>query len=423
MAKENLNPFESAQAKVKKACETLGYGDDVYQILSQPQQVIEVNIPVQMDDGTTKVFKGYRSQHNNAIGPYKGGIRFHQNVNIDEVKALSIWMTFKCGVMNVPFGGGKGGVIVDPKTLSDNELQQLCRGYVDKLYRNLGEYYDIPAPDVGTNTKVMSWMQDEYCKINQGNANFGVFTGKDPKWGGSLGRGAATGYGIYLIAKFAAEKIGIEMKGAKVSVQGFGNAGKFTVKNMCKGGAKVVAISEWTREKGTYAIYNENGFDFDELEAYMEKNGNLINFPGSKELNEEEFFTLDVDIFAPCALENAITEEVAHKLQCKLVAEAANGPTTPAGEKVLMDRGIVITPDILTNAGGVTVSYFEWVQNLAGYYWTEEEVVERQSAATEIAFNDIWNLAQEHKCSMRDAAYLVSIKRIYEAMKFRGWVK
>ncbi len=423
MSKENLNPFESAQQKIKKACETLGYGNDVYEILSQPQQVIEVNIPVVMDDGKVKVFKGYRSQHNSASGPYKGGVRFHQNVNIDEVKALSIWMTFKCGVMNVPFGGGKGGIIVDPKQLSDAELERLSRGYVDQLFRNFGEKYDVPAPDVGTNYRVMSWMQDEFCKLNRGEASLGVFTGKDPRWGGSLGRTAATGYGIYLVAKFAAENLGIDMKKARVAVQGFGNAGKFTVKNMCENGSKVVALSEWEPKNGTYAIYNENGFDYDELEDYMAKNGNLLNFPGSKAISEEEFITGEYDIFAPCALENYITEEVAGKLNVKLVAEAANGPTTPAGDKVLSERGIVVTPDIMTNAGGVTVSYFEWVQNRTGNYWSEEEVVERQEKSMKVAFDDIWDLSKEHNCSLRDAAYLISVKRVYENMKLRGWVK
>lgn len=423
MAKENLNPFESAQAKVKRACETLGYNNDVYAMLSEPQRVLEVSIPVRMDDGSLKIFKGWRSQHNNAVGPYKGGIRFHQNVNYDEVRALSVWMTFKCGIMNIPYGGGKGGVIVNPAELSARELEQLSRGYVRGIYKLIGEKIDVPAPDVGTDYRIMSWMLDEYIKLTGDSACLGVFTGKNPKWGGSLGRSESTGYGIYLVAKFAAEKLGIDMKQARVAVQGFGNAGRFTVKNMEKNGAKVVAIAEWTKKDGTYAIYKEDGLDFDAMVDYMAAHDHsLIGFPGSKTISIDEFWSMNVDIIVPAALENSITEEVAEKLNCKMVAEAANGPTTPGADEVLKRRGIILTPDILTNAGGVTVSYFEWVQNVQGYYWSEEEVFKRQEESMRIAFNNIWNLAEEKKVTVREAAYLVSVKRIYEAMQLRGWV-
>ena len=423
MAKENLNPFESAQAKVKRACETLGYNNDVYAMLSEPQRVLEVNIPVRMDDGSLKIFKGWRSQHNNAVGPYKGGIRFHQNVNYDEVRALSVRMTFKCGIMNIPYGGGKGGVIVNPAELSARELEQLSRGYVRGIYKLIGEKIDVPAPDVGTDYRIMSWMLDEYIKLTGDSACLGVFTGKNPKWGGSLGRSESTGYGIYLVAKFAAEKLGIDMNKARVAVQGFGNAGRFTVKNMEKNGAKVVAIAEWTKKDGTYAIYKEDGLDFDAMVDYMAAHEHsLIGFPGSKTISIDEFWSMNVDIIVPAALENSITEEVAEKLNCKMVAEAANGPTTPGADEVLKRRGIILTPDILTNAGGVTVSYFEWVQNVQGYYWSEEEVFKRQEESMRIAFNNIWNLAEEKKVTVREAAYLVSVKRIYEAMQLRGWV-
>lgn len=422
MEKDNLNPFLGAQAKVKHACEQLGYDENIYNILSEPKQVIEVNIPVHMDDGSIKMFKGWRSQHNDAIGPFKGGIRFHQNVNYDEVRALSVWMTFKCGIMNIPYGGGKGGIIVDPSKLSKRELQQLCRGYVDGIYKLIGEKVDVPAPDVNTNGQIMSWMLDEYIKLTGGVQSEGVFTGKDTRWGGSLGRNEATGYGIYIVAKAAAAKLGIDMKDARVAVQGFGNAGRFTVKNMCKEGTKVVAILEWEPKNGMYAIYNENGFDFDELYAYMTEHRNLLNFPGSKAISVDDFWGLNVDIIVPAALENSITGEVAEKLNCKLVCEAANGPTTPEGDAVLKRKGIILTPDILTNAGGVTVSYFEWVQNRYGYYWTEEEVYKRQEQAMMKAFNDIWDLAQEKKVTIREAAYLISVKRVVEAMQLRGWV-
>lgn len=422
MEKDNLNPFLGAQAKVKHACEQLGYDESIYNVLSEPKQVIEVNIPVRMDDGSIKMFKGWRSQHNDAVGPYKGGVRFHQNVNYDEVRALSVWMTFKCGIMSIPYGGGKGGVIVDPSQLSKRELEQVARGYVAGTYKMLGEKFDVPAPDVNTNSQIMSWMLDEYIKLTGGQQTLGVFTGKDVRWGGSLGRNEATGFGIYTIAKAAATKLGIDMNQATIAVQGFGNAGRFTVKNMEKEGSKVVAILEWEPKNGVYGIYNENGLDFNEMVKYMTEHKNLIGFPGSKPLTADEFWSLQVDIVVPAALENSITAEVAEKLNCKLVSEAANGPTTPDADEVLKRRGILLTPDILTNAGGVTVSYFEWVQNLYGYYWTEDEVYSRQEQAMMKAFNDIWDLAQEKDVTIREAAYLISVKRVVEAMQLRGWV-
>ncbi|NLY87395.1 MAG: Glu/Leu/Phe/Val dehydrogenase [Clostridiales bacterium] len=422
MAKENLNPFESAQAKVKHACDQLGLEDDVYQFLSEPQRIIEVNIPVRMDDGSLKMFKGWRSQHNTAIGPAKGGIRFHPGVSYDEVRALSIWMTFKCGIMDIPYGGGKGGVICDPLKLSANELEQIARGYIRGLHKYLGEKLDVPAPDVGTNAQIMSWMVDEYIKLNGDVQDLGVLTGKSVTWGGSKGRNEATGFGIYVIAREAAKKLGIDIAHAKVAVQGFGNVGRFTVKNMCRQGTKVVAISEWEPKNGTYVIYNEDGLDYDSLVEYFAENKNLLNYPGSKALTMEEFWALDVDIIVPAALENAITHEVAETINAKLVCEAANGPTTPAADEVLNKRGILLTPDVLTNAGGVTVSYFEWVQNRYGYYWTEEEAESRQELAMVKAFNDIWDLKEEHKVTVREAAYMNSVKKVADVMKLRGWV-
>lgn len=422
MATENLNPFESAQAKVKHACEQLGLDDNVYQILSEPQRVIEVNIPVHMDDGSLKMFKGWRSLHNNAIGPGKGGIRFHPGVNYDEVRALSIWMTFKCGIMGIPYGGGKGGVICDPLTLSDKELEQIARGYVRGLHKYIGEKIDVPAPDVGTNGQIMSWMMDEYIKLNGDQASLGVFTGKSVAWGGSQGRNEATGFGIYVIAREAAKKIGIDIAHASVAVQGFGNVGRFTCKNMFRQGTKVVAVSEWEPKNGAYVIYKEDGLNYEEMVEYVEKNHNLLNFPGSKSLTMDEFWALDVDILVPAALENAITAEVAEKIKAKLVCEAANGPTTPAADEVLNRRGIILTPDVLTNAGGVTVSYFEWVQNLYGYYWTEAEAESRQEEAMVSAFNDIWAIREEHKVTVREAAYMNSVKKVADVMKLRGWV-
>ncbi|MCF6461232.1 Glu/Leu/Phe/Val family dehydrogenase [Clostridium sp. Cult3] len=420
MAKESLNPLESAQKQVKAACDALGLEPAVYEILKEPQRMIEISIPVKMDDGTTKVFKGYRAVHNDAIGPGKGGIRFHPGVNPDEVKALSVWMTFKCGVMGVPYGGGKGGITVDPLSLSQGELERLSRGYVQGLYKYLGEKIDIPAPDVGSNGQVMAWMVDEYNKLT-GQSSLGVITGKPVAWGGSEGRNEATGFGVAIIAREAARELGIEMKGAKVAIQGFGNVGSYTVKNVQRQGAKIVAIGEWTPSIGTYALYNEEGLDFEDMKAYMDEHKNLVGYPKAKQISLDEFWELEVDILIPAALENAITAEVAEKVNPKLICEAANGPITPDADEVLKRRGIPVTPDILTNAGGVTVSYFEWVQNLYGYYWSEKEVEEKQEVEMVKAFNDIWALKKEYDVTVREAAYMLSVKKVADVMKLRGW--
>ena len=420
MSKENLNPLESAQRQVKAACDALKLEPAVYEILKEPLRTIEISIPVKMDDGTTKVFKGYRSVHNDAIGPGKGGVRFHPGVNVDEVKALSVWMTFKCGVMGVPYGGGKGGVVADPLSLSQGELERLSRGYIQGLYKYLGEKIDIPAPDVGTNGQVMAWMVDEYNKLT-GQSSLGVVTGKPVEWGGSEGRNEATGFGVSVITREAAKRLGIEIKGAKVAVQGFGNVGSYTVKNVQQQGAKIVAVGEWTPSVGTYALYNEDGLDFEDMKAYMDEHKNLVGYPKAKQISLDEFWELEVDILIPAALENAITVEVAEKVNAKLICEAANGPITPEADEVLNKRGIPVTPDILTNAGGVTVSYFEWVQNLYGYYWSEKEVEEKQEVEMVKAFNDIWALKEEYDVTIREAAYMLSVKKIADVMKLRGW--
>ncbi|MBT1525993.1 NAD-specific glutamate dehydrogenase [Clostridioides difficile] len=404
----------------KNACDKLGMEPAVYELLKEPMRVIEVSIPVKMDDGSIKTFKGFRSQHNDAVGPTKGGIRFHQNVSRDEVKALSIWMTFKCSVTGIPYGGGKGGIIVDPSTLSQGELERLSRGYIDGIYKLIGEKVDVPAPDVNTNGQIMSWMVDEYNKLT-GQSSIGVITGKPVEFGGSLGRTAATGFGVAVTAREAAAKLGIDMKKAKIAVQGIGNVGSYTVLNCEKLGGTVVAMAEWCKSEGSYAIYNENGLDGQAMLDYMKEHGNLLNFPGAKRISLEEFWASDVDIVIPAALENSITKEVAESIKAKLVCEAANGPTTPEADEVFAERGIVLTPDILTNAGGVTVSYFEWVQNLYGYYWSEEEVEQKEEIAMVKAFESIWKIKEEYNVTMREAAYMHSIKKVAEAMKLRGW--
>lgn len=418
---DTLNPLVAAQEKVKIACEKLGCDPAVYELLKEPKRVIEISIPVKMDDGTLKVFKGWRSCHSDAVGPAKGGVRFHPAVNMDEVKALSLWMTFKGGALGLPYGGGKGGICVDPSELSQKELEQLSRGFVRGLYKYLGERIDIPAPDVNTNGQIMSWFVDEYVKLNGDKMDIGTFTGKPVAFGGSEGRNEATGFGVAVVVREAAKRFNIAMADAKIAVQGFGNVGAYTVKNIERQGGKVCAIAEWDRVEGNYAIYNENGIPFADLIAYKNENKTLLGFPGATKIDTEEFWTKEYDILVPSALENVITGEMAKKLNVKLVCEAANGPTTPEGDKVLEDRGIMLTPDVLTNSGGVLVSYYEWVQNQYGYYWTESEVEVKQEADMMKAINGVFGLADEYNVSLREAVYMFAIKSIDVAMKLRGW--
>lgn len=420
MSKETLNPLLNAQAQVKKACDALGANPAVYELLKEPQRIIEISIPVKMDNGTIKTFKGYRSAHNDAVGPYKGGIRFHPDVNADEVKALSIWMSIKCQVTGIPYGGGKGGITVDPSELSKRELEELSRGYVRGMYRYLGEKLDIPAPDVNTNGQIMAWMQDEYNKIS-GEQGIGVFTGKPLTYGGSQGRNEATGFGVAVIMRESFKALGKDLKGSTVAVQGFGNVGKFTVKNIMKLGGKVVAVAEFEKEKGAYAVYKAEGFTFAELEA-AKAAGSLTKVAGAKVLTMDEFWSLEVEGLAPCALENAIKEHEANLIKAKVIAEGANGPITLEADEILYKKGVVVAPDILANAGGVTVSYFEWVQNLYGYYWTEKEVEEKEERAMVDAFKPIWEMKVEKNVSFRQATYMKSIDRIAKAMEVRGWL-
>lgn len=416
MTTENLNPLVGAQHRVKVACDKLGMGPDVYEILKNPMRMLEVSIPVKMDDGTIRVFTGFRAQHNTAIGPSKGGVRFHPAVSRDEVAALSIWMTFKCAVTGIPYGGGKGGIIVDPKELSAGELERLCRGYVDAIYPILGEKKDVPAPDVNTNGQIMSWMIDEYIKLS-GDASFGTFTGKPVELNGSKGRTKATGLGIAIVIAESLRTMGKDMRGARIAIQGFGNVGSFTAKCSHDMGAKVVAIAEWNT-----TLYNENGLDIDALLKFKSENGGSIKgFAGATEITAQQFWALDVDVLSPCAMENTINKDTAPLIRAPLVVEGANGPTTLDGEQILADKGIVVVPDILANAGGVTVSYFEWVQNRYGYYWEEAEVEQKEEIAMKNAFNAIYQIKTEYNVSMREAAYMHSIKRVAAAMQLRGW--
>ncbi len=412
--------LKNAQTQIRFAVDKLGLPKEVYELLKEPQRVLEVSIPVKMDDGTIKIFKGYRAQHNNAVGPYKGGVRFHQSVNLEEVKALSILMTFKCGVVGIPYGGGKGGITVNPLELSPNELEQLARGYIEKTHKYLGDHIDIPAPDVGSNAQIMSWMLDEYERIN-GYQQPGFITGKPILLGGSLGRTQATGVGIVEIAKCYLEKIGKKAEEASASVQGFGNVGSFTCKSLQDEKIKVVSIAEFYNGKA-YAIYKEDGIDVKSLMKFKESNMNLAEFEGVEVIDMDDFWSLDVDLLIPAALENAIDEEIARNIKAKAVIEAANGPTTIEADKIFKERNIFVSPDILTNAGGVTVSYFEWVQNLYGYSWSEERVLNEAKATLRKAFENIWGLYKQHSdISMREAAYMYSIKVVADAMKLRGW--
>lgn len=412
--------LKNAQMQIRKAVDKLGLSEDVYELLKEPQRVLEVSIPVKMDDGSIRVFKGYRSQHNDAVGPYKGGIRLHPNVDMDEVKALSIWMTFKCGIVGIPYGGGKGGITADPAELSEGEKERLIRGYIQKIHKFIGDRIDIPAPDVNTNGQIMAWMVDEYEKI-VGHKEPGVITGKPIPMGGSLGRTEATGLGIVEIAKCYLDKIGKSKTEATAAVQGFGNVGSYTCKYLAENGIKVVSIAG--HSKGSqYAIYDENGLDIPAIMKFNEINKDLREFEGVEVIDMDRFWSLDIDLLIPAALENEINEEVARKVNAKAVLEGANGPTTIEGDKILKERGIFLSPDVLTNAGGVTVSYFEWVQNLYGYKWTEEKVLEEAAAAMQTAFNNIWKLYEEHDgVSMREAAYMYSVKVVSDAMKLRGW--
>jgi len=378
---------------------------------------LHVSIPVRMDNGEAKVFKGFRVQHNNARGPCKGGIRFHPDETIDTIRALSAWMTWKCAVVDIPFGGSKGGVICNPKEMSSGELERLSRGYIDAIWEFIGPERDIPAPDVYTNPQVMAWMMDEYSKL-RGYSSPGVITGKPLALGGSLGRSGATGRGgVYTIIE-AAKHLNLDLSVATVAVQGYGNVGSnaaILIHNIP--GSKVVAVSD---SKG--GIYNKQGLDPHKVLQHKGETGSVINFSEAENIGNDDLLELDVDILCPSALENSITQANASKIRAKIVAELANGPTTPEADEVLSDNGVFVIPDFLCNAGGVTVSYFEWVQNNYNYYWDEDEVHERLNKKMTKAFQDVLSGSLKFKVNMRKAAHIVAVSRVAEAMRLRGWV-
>ncbi|KXG76888.1 Catabolic NAD-specific glutamate dehydrogenase RocG [Fervidicola ferrireducens] len=413
---ETLNPFEIVQKQIKTACDKLGLEESVYEILKEPEKVLTVSIPVRMDDGSIKTFIGYRSQHSTVLGPAKGGVRFHPDVTMDEVKALSAWMTFKCAVVGIPYGGGKGGVRCNPKELSKSELERLSRGYFRAISPIIGPEKDIPAPDVYTNAQVMAWFMDEFSQLKGYNTP-GVVTGKPIVLGGSLGRSEATARGVTFTIREAAKKIGLDLTKATVAIQGFGNAGSVAARLLHELGCKIVAVND---SQG--GAYNPDGLDPEAVNEYKKKNKTVKGFPGSKDISGAELLELDVDILVPAALENVITSSNAANIKAKIVGEAANGPTTPEADEILYKKGILVIPDILCNAGGVTVSYFEWVQNLMNFYWTEEEVNNRLEQIMVKAFNEVFDIHEQYSVNMREAAYMLAIKRIAEALKLRGWV-
>lgn len=409
--------FTQTQDFIKKCVDDLGVEPTVFEYLKEPRKTVIVNIPVRMDDGSIKTFIGYRAQHNNALGPYKGGIRFHPDVNLDEVKALSTLMTLKTAIIDgIPYGGGKGGVEVDPTTLSKGELERLARGYMRAVACVLGPEKDIPAPDVGTNPQVMAWMADEYSYIRGQNEHH-VITGKPLELGGSKGRTLATSRGVMFIAQKACEKVGIDFKGAKVVVQGFGNVGGNAAYLFGKAGAKVIAVGD------VYgSIYNEDGFDVDDLMAYFKENGTVATYPKAQKIANSELLELECDILVPAALENQITKDNAANLKCKILVEGANGPTTAEADEIINKTDILVCPDVLANAGGVVVSYFEWVQGCYHFQWTEETVNNELKEKMYNAFEKIYELAQERKVPMRQAAYMTGIKRLADTMRLRGWL-
>ncbi|AZV49669.1 glutamate dehydrogenase [Bacillus halotolerans] len=413
--KEALNLFLSTQAIIKEALRKLGYPSGMYELMKEPMRMLTVRIPVKMDNGSVKVFTGYRSQHNDAVGPTKGGVRFHPEVNEEEVKALSIWMTLKCGITNLPYGGGKGGIICDPRTMSFGELERLSRGYVRAISQLVGPTKDIPAPDVYTNSQIMAWMMDEYSRLREFDSP-GFITGKPLVLGGSQGRETATAQGVTICIEEAVKKKGIKLQNARIIIQGFGNAGSFLAKFMHDAGAKVIGISD-----AHGGLYNPDGLDIPYLLDKRDSFGMVTNL-FTDVITNEELLEQECDILVPAAISNQITAKNAHNIKASIVVEAANGPTTIDATKILNEKGVLLVPDILASAGGVTVSYFEWVQNNQGYYWAEEEVAEKLRNVMVNSFETIYQTAAAHKVDMRLAAYMTGIRKSAEASQFRGWV-
>lgn len=426
---ELINAFQMAQAQFDHVADQLNLDPQVSQVLRWPSREFKFQVPVRMDDGSIKLFFGYRVQHNDARGPAKGGIRFHPSETLDTVRALAMWMTWKCAVADIPLGGGKGGVPVDPATLSLNEKERLCRGWVDQMWRNIGPRQDVPAPDVGTTPQMMGWMMDEYSKLT-GQFTPGVITGKPVGGGGSLGRKEATGFGVIYTVREAMKHLKIDPKKAVAAIQGFGNVSQFAAIGFREFlGGKVACVSYWDREdRASYTVSHKDGIDPIFLQSITDQYGSIdkdkARESGYVIESGDEWITKDVDVLIPSALEGQVNAETVKRVsdRVRIVAEGANGPTTPEADAVFKQNGVFVVPDFLCNAGGVTVSYFEGVQNDMNYYWTREEVLQRLDTKMTQAFKSVLEMSEGEKVFMRDAAYMVAIKKVVTAMELRGWI-
>ncbi|WP_027339471.1 Glu/Leu/Phe/Val family dehydrogenase [Halonatronum saccharophilum] len=428
MSVNSYNPYKNAQAQFDSVAERIGLDKATCDLLREPMNEYHCLIPVKMDDGSTKVFKGYRIQHNNARGAAKGGIRFHPQETVDTVRALAMWMTWKCAVVDIPLGGGKGGVICDPRSMTEREQERLCRGWVRQLVKDMGPNIDVPAPDVMTNAKHMLWMLDEYETI-VGERTPGFITGKPVEMGGSLGRTEATGFGVIYTVREALRELNIKAENTSASIQGFGNVAQYAAKLYQEMGGKVVAVSCWNfKDEKAYTIFKKDGLDIEALIEISDSYGSIDNKKaqdmGCETLNGDAWLEQEVDILIPAALENQITVNNVNKIskQVKIIAEGANGPTTEDADEILRESDIFVIPDFLANAGGVTCSYFEQVQSNTNYYWEKEEVLEKLDAKMTAAFKDVYELAAKKDLYMRDAAYVISINRVAQSVKMRGWI-
>ncbi len=406
--------FNAMLQEFDGAARLLGLDPGIWKILTNPKRQIIVSCPIQMDNGEIEVFTGYRVQYNITLGPAKGGIRYHPDVTLDEVTALAAWMTWKCAVAHVPFGGGKGGIVCDPTRMSRRELEALTRRYVAEIVDAIGPEKDVPAPDVNTNDQIMAWVMDTYS-MHVGHTSTAVVTGKPIEMGGSLGRREATGRGVMIVTREAAKHLGLDIKSATVAVQGFGNVGSVSADLLAKIGAKIVAVTDW---KG--GVYNAQGLDIPAMIEFAKQKKTIDGFPGGEPIENDQLFSLDVDVLVPAALENQITDENAANIRAKIIAEGANGPTTPEAHTMLHERGVFVIPDILANAGGVTTSYFEWVQDRHGYFWEESEVNKRLEAKMVEAFHDVLQTSIKYKIDLRTAAYVVAINRVATVTRMRG---
>jgi len=414
---QRLNPFQIAQQQLDTAAEKLGLDSATHELLRWPMHEIKMVLPVKMDDGSTKIFHAFRIQYNTARGPAKGGIRWHPDETVDTVRALAAWMTWKTSVVDIPLGGGKGGVVCNPKELSEMEKERLARAYIRAVARNLGVTRDVPAPDVYTTPQIMAWMMDEFETI-VGEAHPGVITGKPIPLGGSQGRGDATARGGIYVTREAAKLVGIDLKGKTMAIQGFGNAGQYAALL----GAEILGLKLVAASDSKGGVYNAKGIDAKALVDYKLRSGVLRGFPGAAEISNEDLLGMEVTVLFPAALENVITKENVGNVRCKISCELANGPTTPEADAILYDKGVLLLPDFLANAGGVTVSYFEQVQNTYNYYWELHEVHRRLDEKMTRAFHAVYEMGQREKVNMRQAAYLVAVARVAEACKLRGWV-